>query len=209
MDAQQCAQLNIGEFGLGRRRYRVYADPAWKLADDSVTVSRAHPDPARGKNIMAAKGLDSPTPVFEFPNGWSDADQATASGEILRLWRTDWRASTFDWDLRGHVVPVYVESRRLLLLLRSGFEVITAELTYYDEREPSWVATFFRLDSENFGRHDTWPLMRISWACREWLGRHDGDRVGFVARRRLRKAAWLLWTSTVAPQQPPTAPRRP
>lgn len=204
------AVLNIGEFDMdGGRRYRVYADPEWMLADDRVTVSRVLPDPARGKKVMAAKGLDTSRPVFEFPDGWSEADQATAASGILRSWRSDWRASTFDWDLAAHVLPVYIESRRLRLLLRPGTVIVTAELTYYDEREPTWVGTFYRLDRENYGSRDRWPLMRISWACRDWLGKHDGDRVGSEAQRRLREAARLLWTSTIAPKRPDKAPRRP
>lgn len=203
------ARLNIGEFQLGEdRRYRVYVNPEWMRSDDNATISRAHPDSASGKNIMSAKRLDSLTPGFTFPGGWSETDQAMAANEILRLWRSDWRAATFDWDLGAHVLPVYVGPHRLRLLLRPWLVAVTAELTYDDGREPSWVATFYRLDRDNYGPDDRWPLMRISWTCRDWLGIHEGDRVGVEARRRLRKAAWLLWTSTVAPQRPDTAPRR-
>jgi len=188
----QHAQLNIGDFDLGDgRRYRVYADPDWAESDDSVTVSRVHPDPARGKGVMDAKNLDSPHPAFHFPGDWSESDQDTATHEILRLWRTDWRAPQFIWDTREAVQLLYIGARRIRLLRPPGIVAVTAELTHHDGRAPTWAATFYRLDrgpGSNYGL-----LMRISWTCMDWLGKTECDRVGAEARRRLRDAAWGLW----------------
>ncbi|MFG3338741.1 hypothetical protein [Glycomyces sp. NPDC048151] len=193
MGAQQRAQLNIGSFDLDGRRYRVYAHPDWDSSDDSVTVSRVHPDPAHGKAVMVPKGLDRPCPNFGFPNDWSEDEQEAAGPEILRAWRSDWRSPmvTDNWET---VLPIYIGDRRVHLVRRPLRSVITAELIHHDGRDPAWIATFYRLDRGPASARRHGFLMRISWACRDWLGQFDGDSsAGVVARTRLRAAAWRTW----------------
>jgi hypothetical protein len=191
MSAQQHAQLHIGGFDLEGRRYRVYADPRWDESDDTVTVSRVHPDPARGKGLLAPKGLDSPHPSFGFPDDWSGEKREVAGAAILRAWRSDWRSARVNADW-ATVQPIYIGHRRIHLIRRPRLSVITAELHRHDSRDPVWVATFYRLDRGPDPEHHGF-LMRISWQCRDWLGQFEGDSVGAEARRRLRAAAWRTW----------------
>jgi hypothetical protein len=202
MGAQQRAKLNIASIDLDGRRYRVYADPDWDSSNDSVTVSRVHPDPAHGKGVMVPKGLDTPHPDFGFPDDWSEDDRERASREILRAWRSDWRSPMVadDWST---VQPIYIDHRRIHLVRRPLCSVITAELIHHDGRDPAWIATFYRLDRGPRPALRHGFLMRISWACRDWLGQFEGDRVGTVARTRLRAAAWRTWMHASLPHLPP------
>lgn len=192
MGAQKRALLNIGDFELeGERRFRVYADPEWMVAEDRVTVSRVHPDPLHGKDLVTASGLDSADPKFRFPECWSESDRARAQSAIVRAWCDDWRAAAFDADLRCHVLPVYIGARRLRLLRPPWQVAVTVEVLHDDDRK-TWAGTFYRFD-RGLDHRECWPLLRISHACRDWLGRDEGDPTGVAARRRLREAAWLLW----------------
>lgn len=206
--AQHGGRLHIGDFDLPEeRRFRVFADPDWMLADDSVTVSRVHPNPSPG--VITATGLNGPEPGFRFPTGWTEEDRQTATGDIVYLWRGDWRASTFDRDLAAHVLPVFVEDRRMRLLLRPGISSIAVEQLHPDGRPPMWAATFYRLgrDDARFQR-DMWPLMRVNYTMTDWLGQSDYDPKGKGTRATLRGSARLLWTSTIAPTPPAPAAER-
>lgn len=189
------ARLNIGDFDLGEgRRFRVYADWDWTRGDDSVTVSRVHPDPAHGKALITASGLDAEAPEFKFPEGWGASDREAARRAILAAWRTDWRTPQMDAARGAIVQPIYFGHRRLRLLRRLGLAAITAELMHPDGCLPTWAATVYRLGGSS-DRYDTRPLLRVNWALADWLGRDDGDPVGVEARQRLRTATGALWDS--------------